>query len=377
MKCFNKSNQVYQELLAVAKSSGISNLKLDIYVNMYLDKYNRFPHLDEIPNIDSYEYLKEKLEIETVSDMDIVSTEKLKEFTGKETVEEQMAFLNNKYSDKEISIVPGIATSIIHIDHRASIYDGSNPLDIDWDSTLTQDKIITNTGTLEKTSSVGILNNIIQRLLNRHGVSIQEYTNDALPENAPDNASSVNAFILNGTIYINTDNAKADAPLHELLHLILGQLRGRNFQQYETLLKSLEQSKWFEKKFKEYQEGVYANRTQLDIYEEILVSEFAKFITTSDKGIFGSMTDAQVQDIFNEVMYAIDTILLPVQSVKTLNPKEVLTSNIVSLSKKLGSALILTEYMGTIDFNTALESRKLSNLKQNLMKEGYLKQECE
>jgi hypothetical protein len=49
----------------------------------------------------------------------------------------------------------------------------------------------------------------------------------------------VNAFIYNGTIYINTDVAKADAPLHELLHLILGQVRYKNPKLYTQLLDSL------------------------------------------------------------------------------------------------------------------------------------------
>jgi len=36
------------------------------------------------------------------------------------------------------------------------------------------------------------------------------------------NIKTAEAFIHNGTIYINTDYARADAPLHELMHLIIG-----------------------------------------------------------------------------------------------------------------------------------------------------------
>jgi hypothetical protein len=45
-------------------------------------------------------------------------------------------------------------------------------------------------------------------------------------------ANSVNAFVLNGQIYINMDRASSDAPIHEISHIILGSLKFTNPTMY-------------------------------------------------------------------------------------------------------------------------------------------------
>jgi hypothetical protein len=44
------------------------------------------------------------------------------------------------------------------------------------------------------------------------------------------------AFILNGNIYINTDSATIDAPIHGQLHLFLGSIRFGNPNLYFQLV---------------------------------------------------------------------------------------------------------------------------------------------
>jgi hypothetical protein len=42
--------------------------------------------------------------------------------------------------------------------------------------------------------------------------------------------NSAKAFIKNGTIYINIDNATIDSPIHEMLHLFIGSISFSNPQ---------------------------------------------------------------------------------------------------------------------------------------------------
>ena len=48
--------------------------------------------------------------------------------------------------------------------------------------------------------------------------------------------SEAQAFILNGNIYVNTDSATVDAPIHEQLHLFLGSIRFGNPNLYFQLV---------------------------------------------------------------------------------------------------------------------------------------------
>ena len=57
-------------------------------------------------------------------------------------------------------------------------------------------------------------------------------------ENIP-NASILNAFVENGIIYINTDNLKADSPIHEMLHIFLGGTKFTSPDLYNTLLEKV------------------------------------------------------------------------------------------------------------------------------------------
>lgn len=381
MRCFNEDTAEYQRLKQIAQASGISEFKLRAYVSSYYDKFNAFPSLYLIPNIDSESYIRKELEIKTNKDISKVSKDKLLEYTGATTAEEAVAKLNNMFSDKEIYLGPELAGSyIIHIDRRASIYEDVFDTSFDFDTILKNNRVVANGGKLEKTSSVGILNNIIKRLSERHGVQIKEFTNesidDALLKEVP-NAKQVNAFIYNGTIYINTDVAKADAPLHELLHLILGQVRYKNPKLYTQLLDSLTSLPNFKVKIDQLRNNsVYADRTQSDLIEELLVTDFARTITDPTyKGIFEN-DNKLFEQVFQNVMYAIDTILLPSQSVQSQDYYKTLNADLVTLSKRLGSALIMPTYNGTLNIEDEISSRRISNLKQQLIHNGFLREEC-
>jgi len=55
------------------------------------------------------------------------------------------------------------------------------------------------------------------------------------------NAGVVKGFVHNENIYINTDNATIDTPIHEMMHIFLGGVRYSDPNTYFRLVDSVEQ----------------------------------------------------------------------------------------------------------------------------------------
>ena len=70
------------------------------------------------------------------------------------------------------------------------------------------------------------------------------------------------------------DNSSIDAPLHEMLHLFLGSIRYSDPQLYFSMVEAMN-----ELPNRSMLARDYKNRTDSDINEELLVSEFSKYIT--------------------------------------------------------------------------------------------------
>lgn len=391
MKCFDVNNPTYQWLQSVAKAANISDFQLRAYTSQYYDKYEDFPPLDLIPNMNSELYIRQELGL---SDKALyVKGDKLREFTGRENATEHQQFINNKYLDQEVSILELPDDEyIIRFRKKPHLYGDIFSENIDWKNTL-DDFGVTYEGTLTKESSAGILNNIIRRLTARYGIRMVCFNNQDLATNKYEikpikglpGVQTANGFIHNGIIYINTSNAKADAPLHELMHIIMGQLleNPANKKLYQTLMDIIEgktdQDKaLFNEKLDLLQENpIYAGRTRNDLKEEIIVSEFAEFLTlpTYD-GMFTKLSEDAKTNLLTHITRAIDTVLMPIQSSSTLDIKEVVVDSIVGLSEKLGSALILPSNPCQLSRYSGAKHRRLANFKQDAIARGNLKEDC-
>ena len=214
MKCLNRDTLEYQVL---AKVSGVQGFDLDASIRYHLDNFGRYPYLDEIPGADSKNHLSKILDIHETSGIMHMKRDVLVEFTGKETVEEMNAVLNDKFRDLEISLTEvDEDTSIIRIKHRPS----ENAY-VDNGIKITNDNV---------NSRFAIVRSI-NKLVNLYGIKINEITTDELNSDewkgkVPE-AHGANAFIYNGEIYVNTDviNNKEEPKVHELLHIFLGAMR--------------------------------------------------------------------------------------------------------------------------------------------------------
>lgn len=127
------------------------------------------------------------------------------------SIQEANVKLNDTYSDQEIEILPLWNDAIINTTLRPSQY-FSEPKQLHSSS--------------NKPNMQSVFNTIFTKLNNLYGIQINTITDKELAQkNWEPEIQTTNAFIKDGNIYINTDHAKADAPIHELTHLLLGSVR--------------------------------------------------------------------------------------------------------------------------------------------------------
>jgi len=75
-----------------------------------------------------------------------------------------------------------------------------------------------------------------------YGINVIPITNIELKESDLGKvAGNAKAFIYNGDIYVNTDIATVDSPVHEFLHLLFGSMKYSNREMYEQIVATAEQ----------------------------------------------------------------------------------------------------------------------------------------
>lgn len=200
------------------------------------------------------------------------------------------------------------------------------------------------------------------------------------------NIVDAKAFILNGQIYINIDNASANDVIHEYAHLALGILRAQNPNLYERLLQTLYQREDLPGLIESYRKKGYVG-TEMDIMEEIFVNELGRVF--GYKLSLGYYTDGNFEQ---EIKKMKDTWKKYIGQVFGLNTgfetsfvEELTNMSIDDVIEAFGSVILTAsdnefsdEFMPQI-----LRSRKVSNTISRLMKakpdksEIYLTEKCE
>lgn len=357
--CLNKNSVEYQTLL---KMSGLSEFKFNAFTSTFVDKFGRYPELDEIPGADSRPYLNNSLSVKTIDDTSFVRNDKIFSQTGTTDVKEANIRINNTYRDLEVKLTPSSEVSTIQVRKRPNkwdnVYEGGIIID---DST-------------SSSRNVGVFNSILEKLANLYGINFVSITNGELSseqwKGVVDDAKTTNAFVYNGNIYINIDNSSIDAPLHEMLHLFLGSVRYSDPQLYFSMVEAMN-----ELPNKALLARNYKDRTDSDINEELLVSEFSKYITGQDS-IISKLPVNVLHKTFYNMGRVLDSILFGEQSIATMDTKSLFNSSLVKLSEYLGSALTNNQYSGTFNVKSAEVHRVLANVKSDLMKNKDLKEFC-
>lgn len=352
LTCINKESVEYRIL---KQRSGIPESILEAVSRSFLDKYNRFPYLDELPSANSESYLRNKLKINQYNGTEI---SRVLDETQTNSIEEANAQLNDEYRDLEIELVPLNTETLVDVTHKPTTTNFNvNPVEVD-----------------NSPNNYIVFNDALVKLANLYGIKFNDITEQELNtdkwRNIIKDPSSVNAFIYDNQVYINTSRQSVDAPLHEMMHIFVGSIRFQNPQLYQQLLNTIE-------KFPNYINltSKYQNRTRNDIDEEILVSETSKFLTGQNSNIQSLPANIQYELNYN-IKRLLDIILMGQDSVKTISNDRLFNMSLKQLTQEVNSSIMTNQFKGTINVNNSELHRKLNNIKSDLYKKGLLTEVC-
>lgn len=128
LTCINKNSTEYRTL---KDRSGISDSILEAICRDFLDKYDRFPYLDEIIGSNSDPYLRNVLQLDMYNG---TSIQNLLSVTGTDTVEDANIVLNDQYRDVEVEITTLNKEAIVEITKR--------PTEDNFDNWTEEDEIL-------------------------------------------------------------------------------------------------------------------------------------------------------------------------------------------------------------------------------------------
>ena len=352
--CVNKNSIEYQSL---KDRAGISEFILEAVCRDFLEKYNRFPHLDELPNSNSEQSLRNTFKIKENNGVKISN---LLEITGKETVEEATIDINNQYRDLEVKILPIVEEAIVDVVHRPTTNNFQEIEQIEPDT---------------EANSFLIFSNALQKLALLYGITFNEVSDAELNSDQwaglIQDAQSVNAFVYNGQIYINTDRANIDAPIHEMFHILVGSMRFENPELYQNLINSVENLYNYSILISQY-----PGRSRNDINEEIFITELAKYFS----GLPSELINLD-QKVMHELTYNIkrtlDTILMGEDSVKTISDERLYNMSLKEVINEVNSTIATSNFHGFINIEGSELHRKLNNIKSDLLRNKTLEEICD
>lgn len=346
-QCLIKNSE-YRTKLA---QSGISEPIFYSFANAFVAKHGRFPNLDEIPEADSTQNLQETFKVNKNNSALIKD---ILNITQTNNVKDANIIMNDIYSDLEVSLLQLNEEAIINITKRPSEY---------------QVKEIEEFEISEKVNKGVLFNQIFDKLRNLYGIQMIPITDKELStwENMPD-VKSVTAFVHQGNIYINTDIADIDAPIHEMTHILLGAMRFKNPQLYQDLVSMAE-------KFPEIDKYILnnPNKAYSDVLEELFVEETAKYLSGLSSKV-NTLDSEVIYELHYNIKRLLDSVLMGQYSVKSLNDSELYKMSLPKLVKMVNSQLLESSTLCSID-DAALH-RMLGNTKQELMEKGDLREEC-
>lgn len=349
--CSLKNHGKFQAL----KKSELSDSIILDRMSQFEEQYGRLPELDELPGANSLPSLKKEISMKSSKKgTNYTSVSKILAATNTNSIQEANAALNDTHRDLDIEIQEIGETAIIKVKQRPSEYN------------ILENTIETNIPEDIEQQKVG-LQNALNKMRECYGVNIVYIDNDELINDV--DVNSAKAFIKNGTIYVNVDNATIDSPIHEMLHLFIGSISFSNPQLFQQLMSVVQNIPNIENRISLFE----GSRTMNDILEEIFVEELSKFVTGQN-----SLFDSLQKDIISQILYNIkrdiDTIIDGNYSVKSLEDNEIFNKSIRNLAEELESSIFNINVASGL--NNAMTHRILANTKSDLLKSGELREEC-
>lgn len=354
--CINKKSYEYRSL---SERTGLSDLFLEAEIIDYADKHNgRWPTPAEIDGSDTTEHAREFLELR---ENNTIETSKLTDKFQVDTVGEAVVLLNTQdtYNDLEFDILPLNKTSIVNISHRPSKYNNNFEIRYKPD---------------EEVNSKIVLDTAFSKLATLYGIHfkqvyLHDLHNDPMFKDVIAVDPNPKAFILNGQIYINMNNYSVDSPIHELSHMLIGQLRFAKPELYMQLISLSEQLPNYQKMAR-----TYLNRSRNDINEEIFVTEYSKFIT-GQKSVFDSIDPDIAYQVQFQVNRMIDTMLEGSFGIRDLKLQDIGKYSLKQIADLVNSSKMTS--VNSFPLEDSSIHRKLNNMKSAMLKSGQLKEVCD
>ena len=220
-----------------------------------------------------------------------------------------------------------------------------------------------------------VFTNALNKLASLYGIKFNDITDAELNSKKwksiiPD-VNSVNAFVYNGQIYINIDKANLDAPIHEMMHILVGSIRFQNPKLYTELISLAEQFPNYSKLIQKF-----PGRTRNDVNEEVFIEEVSRYLSGLSSNITDITPKLQYEISYN-VKRLLDTILMGQDSVKTLTNDRLFSLSLKELAQQVNSSIMKNNFHGTINVENSELHRKLNNIKSDLYNQGTLKEYCD
>lgn len=347
LTCINRNLPKYQNL---KKNSDISENLLDATCVEYLERFNRFPRLDELPFTNSQKVVHEELNVDRNNGVNIQS---VLDYTGTTTLKDAIQYLNNTFLDLEIDITPIADKGIIKIKKRPN-EDFKDVIDKNQNSKIKGPIMMMQT---------------LDRLSRLYGIQVNQITDEELVSSEWNaimpNDKIAKAFIHNGEIYINVDRYSPDSFVHEMMHLLVGSMRFSNPEMYQQLINQVENFELYPDLLRRYE-----GKTRNDVKEEILITQLGKYMAGMDS-VINNLSEEQLYEINYNVRRMLDSMLMGDFSTKIVD--NVYNKSIKDLAMMTNSDILST----TFDPRSSQIHRQLSNLKEDLLKKGELIEMCD
>lgn len=356
--CMISKNRKYQTL---QKVSGVSGFNLDYAVAHVSQDLQREPQLDDINGANSEPYIVKELKLNHQDGKYYRNTKELFQQLGVSTIQEANSKLNNQYRDLEISITDFYGVAIVNIEHRPTEFtlEFEEELEIDPRVSTTRNAAVLK----HMSDKLGKLYGVVY-----HVVDTATLSDMGIAQEVPNSALAA-GFIYNGEIYINTDIASIDTPIHELQHLILGALKFQNPELYITLTQSMEALPNYAQLASEFK-----YRTRNDVNEEIYIDNISKALVGKSSAL-----DSLPIGIKNEIIYqaqrTLDSALFGKYSVKAIDQNRLFKYSLNELAHFVRSTATSIE---SVDYGElARLNRLVANTKERLLESGELTEICE
>jgi len=348
MECINTSLPEYQTL---SRMSGLHEDILYAEVADFMDKHGRFPNLDEIPGANSSKYLEESLHMVNGS----ANIEDLLAITGAENITDATIALNDLHKDLEIKIFPLNTAAVVYYQRRPSPYMIRSE----------EEHPVTNAPNTQL-----VFSNMFTKLREQYGIAFNQICDKDLEkwQDIPE-VQTAKAFVSNGEVYINTDLADIDAPIHEMTHILLGSVRFKHPDLYWDLVKKAKDFDHFEERLAQY-----PNMTREDAMEEIFVEEVGRYLSGLHSAIEDLPENIQYELHYN-IKRLLDSVLMGQDSVKSIPNEDLYNLTLPQLTTYVNSMIM--QPFNLVGLDEASQHRMLANTKSDLMSKGYLTEDCE